>query len=100
MKIEIRDTDVKVKSGTSARTGKDYSIREQEAWAHLDDKPYPSRVVVTVDDDAPPYEPGYYDVAPQSFFVGRFDQMMFRLRLERATRTDLESAKYRKASGQ
>lgn len=80
IKIEINSAEVRVKSGTSARTGKPYSIREQDGWAHTCDrqgKPnqYPVRVSISLGDDQAPYAPGTYTLAPESLYTNRFNQL-------------------------
>lgn len=80
IKIEINSAEVRVKSGTSARTGKPYSIREQDGWAHTCDrqgKPnqYPVRVSISLGDDQAPYAPGAYTLAPESIYTNRFNQL-------------------------
>jgi hypothetical protein len=77
IKIEVKTTEVSTKSGTSAKTGKPYSIREQEAWAYTTDRdgrphPYPQRIRITLGDDQPPYPTGLHTLSPASFFVDRF----------------------------
>lgn len=76
IKIEVKTTDVSTKSGISSKTGKPYTIREQEAWAHLysvgGPHPYPSRVLITLEDNDPPYPPGAYTLDPSCLYAGRF----------------------------
>lgn len=80
IKIEIQSAEVKTKSGVSARTGKPYTIREQEGYAHTFDrhgKPnaYPVRLSISLNDDQPPYAPGNYSLAPESLYTNRFNQL-------------------------
>lgn len=97
--VEVRSDDVKVKEGTSARTQKPYRIVEQTAYAHLPGQPYPQRCTIGVPDNEEPYAPGLYPVSPDSYFVGRFEQLMFRPRLERGQRRDLPASASVKAVG-
>ena len=92
MQIEVHDDAVKTKSGHSAKTGNAYSIREQEAFILLPGQPYPQKVKLTLDEEATPYQPGVYQIAAQSFFVGRFEQLQVRLRLDRASRKPLSAS--------
>lgn len=90
LRVEISSADVVTKSGVSKRTGNQYSIREQEAWVHTCDKegrvrPHPERVVLSLEDNQPPYPPGSYTICPSSFFVDRFRMLDLRLRLKPAT---------------
>lgn len=79
--IEVESTEVKIKSGTSARTGKPYQIREQTAYVHIPPAKYPQPIKVTLDDNAQPYAPGKYMLDDTSFYVGRFDDLQMRPRL-------------------
>lgn len=77
IKIEVKTTEVQTKSGTSAKSGKPYSIREQEAWAYTTDRegkphPYPQRIRLTLGDDQQPYPVGLHTLGPASFYVDRF----------------------------
>lgn len=80
IKIEIFSTDVETKSGVSARTNKPYSIREQEAYAHVCDKDgtpckFPVKVRLNLEATQVAYAVGTYTLAPQSLFVDRFDNL-------------------------
>lgn len=86
LKVEVSTTMVDVKNGTSAKTGKPYSIREQEAWAYCYDKegkpyPHPSKIRVTLDDDQQAYPLGNYIIDPSSIYVDRFGQVAIRCKL-------------------
>lgn len=83
IKIEVLTQVVDTKSGTSAKTGKPYSIREQEAWAYTyarDGKPnpHPQRIRLTLDDDQAAYPLGNYQIDPASIYVDRFNQIAIR----------------------
>ena len=87
IKIEVKSAEVTTKSGIAAKTGKPYSIREQEAWAFLcsvtGPQPYPSRTVLNLEDDQPPYPPGQYTIDASSIYVGDFGSLRLgRLRLK------------------
>jgi hypothetical protein len=77
MHFEIEKADVQVKTGVSAK-GKNYSIREQTGYVQLPGQKYPQAVKVTLADDQQPYPPGKYQLAPESFFVGRFGDLQVR----------------------
>ncbi len=85
IRIEIVSTEVDEKSGN--KNGKDWRIREQEAYAHLigqDGKPgkYPVACSIQLDKDAPAYQPGFYTLDPRSLYVGDFRRLeLGRLRL-------------------
>lgn len=80
LKIEVKTNEVQVKSGVSAKSGKPYNIRTQEAYAHTFDKdgrpaPYPVRVVLTLPDGGFPYQPGTYQLDPRCIYVDRFGSL-------------------------
>lgn len=79
--IEIESTSVKTKSGVAAKTGKAYSIREQQAWAYLlhpdtkQKQKHPVSIVLTLEDNQEPYPTGSYIMHPASIYVGSFDRL-------------------------
>lgn len=79
--IEIDSSEVKTRSGVSAKTGKDYSIREQVAYAHIPGNRYPQQIKLTLEDGQHPYPVGKYALDPSSFYVGRFDDLQLRVKL-------------------
>lgn len=87
IKIEVKEEKAATKSGVSAKTGKAYSIREQEAWAYTcgrDGKPYPYpvRINITLNDDQQPYPAGAYTISPASFYANRFNNLEIGLILQ------------------
>ena len=76
--IEIVSTDVKSRSGTSARTGNAYSMREQIAYLHKSGEPYPEKIKINLDDGVSPYGVGNYNLAPSSFYVDKYDAIAVR----------------------
>lgn len=88
IRVQIETTVVDTKSGIAAKTGKPYSIREQEGWAYLmgrDGKPlpHPQRVRFSLEDDQPPYDLGEYTLDPSSLYCDKFNQLSLRARLRR-----------------
>ena len=87
LKVEVVTMVVDTKSGISAKTGKPYSIREQEAWAFFfsrDGKPnpHPTKIKLTLDDDQKDAYPlGLYHIDPSSLYPDRFGQLAIRARL-------------------
>lgn len=80
IKIEIESSEVRVKSGVAAKTGKPYQIPEQKGYAYLldrDGKPnrHPSPLIIALRDGQQPYPPGVYTLAPSSFYTDRFDNL-------------------------
>jgi hypothetical protein len=89
IKVEVSTQVVDVKSGTSAKSGKPYQIREQEAWAYFYDRegkpyPHPQKIKITLDDDMQPYGLGLYIIDPASLYADRFGQVAIRARLRAA----------------
>jgi len=81
IKIEVKSTEVRTINGTSKKTGKPYTIRDQEAYAHTldkDGKPraYPERISLQLEGDQPPFDPGTYHLSPSSVYVGDFGRLM------------------------
>lgn len=81
IKIEVKSTEVRTVSGTSKKTGKGYTIRDQEAYAHTLDKdgkprPYPERISLQLEQDQPAFEVGTYAISPASIYVGDFGRLM------------------------
>lgn len=70
--IEVTETTIENRSGTSNRTGKAYSMNEQTAWMHKPGQQYPERIKITLEQNQMPYQPGNYNLAPASFRVDRF----------------------------
>lgn len=70
-KITITKAEVKEKSGTSKRTGKPYTLRQQPA--SFESKRERRECNLLLGDDQPPYEPGVYEiVADDVWTVGQW----------------------------
>ncbi|MFA5678222.1 MAG: single-stranded DNA-binding protein [Pseudomonas sp.] len=74
---EIHSTFVHERSGKSAK-GRDYVIREQEAWIQIGDAPYPQKTKVMLEDGQAPYPVGKYQIHERSFSVGQYERTEFR----------------------
>lgn len=77
IKIEVASAEVFTKSGIAAKSGKPYTIREQEAFAYVTDRngqpqKYPAKIRINLNDDQAPYAVGNYTISPSSFYVDRF----------------------------
>lgn len=86
IKIEIPNAVAVNKQVTSHKTGKDYTISEQEGWAYFHDRegrlnPHPSRVRITLDRDQQPYPVGNYTLSPESLYADQWGQICVRPRL-------------------
>ena len=78
IRIEVVNGAVDERSGS--KNGKNWTIREQSAYAHLLDefgKPhkYPVQCSIPLDRDAPAYQPGFYMLDPRSIYVGDFRRL-------------------------
>lgn len=76
MKIEIRNESLKLVSGKSARSGKDYSFHTQQAYAHIEGKPYPVEMKLTVDAGNSAYKIGFYNLGGDSFYVDKYGNLV------------------------
>ena len=70
MRIEVKSTATTTKSGTS-KTGKPYSIIEQDAWIDMANGER-RKVKFSVEDGTKPYALGVYELDDESFFVNQF----------------------------
>lgn len=76
--VEIENSQITTRSGTSERTGKPYTIREQQALMFRDGERYPERIKVTLDEGTSAYQPGRYSLSDASFSVSRFGAIQVR----------------------
>ncbi|HEB5398756.1 single-stranded DNA-binding protein (plasmid) [Escherichia coli] len=74
--VEIHESQVSVKerSGVSQKSGKPYTIREQEAYIDLGGV-YPALFNFNLEDGQHPYPAGKYRVHPASFKINNFGQV-------------------------
>lgn len=80
IKIEVTDQVSK------PRKAGDSSLREQKAYIQLSDK-YPQNIKLTVWEGNDPLMPGLYHFDPVAgMFVGQYDSLSFRLKLEHLTK--------------
>lgn len=70
--IKIETTKLNLKSGTSARTGKPYEIREQSALMFKAGESYPDKIKISLSDGQAAYSPGDYTLDDSSFYPSRF----------------------------
>ena len=81
-KVEIKSTELKLVQGTSNKTGKPYSFQTQQAYAHVQGKPYPVEFRLTVDNGVSAHAPGFYTIASASFYVDKFGNLSLSPKLE------------------
>lgn len=79
--IEVTSQEVRVRSGTSQRTQRAYSLREQDAYFFKSGAQYPEKIKLTLEDNQPAYQPGVYELSQESFFVDRFGSLAVKPRL-------------------
>ena len=84
LRIEIKDPTAKTRSGTSGRTGKAYSMREQTAWVHMG-KAYPVETRITLGDEQEAFAVGEYTLTPECFRLNRYGDLECDLRFMRST---------------
>lgn len=82
IKIQISSEPLKVRDGTSQKTGNAYQIRKQIAWAHMPGNQYPLQILITISKDKAPYGPGEYKILPTSLIVNQYKQLQFKEQLE------------------
>lgn len=70
IRFEVKSTKVEEKHVTGRSSGKTFVIREQAAYMDVG-KPYPVEVKLRLQDLAP-FEPGFYEVVQECFYVGRY----------------------------
>lgn len=96
--IEIKNDAVMTRSGVSKKSGQNYLLREQEAWVFLlgaDGKaqPYPTRVLVPLEDNQIPFAQGSYVLDPASLYVGQYGKLVLgRLRLSPSQKATVKAA--------
>ena len=81
IRIEVVNVIPDTKNGVSAKSGKPYSIREQEAWAYTYNaqgtlNPHPQKIKIILEDAQQPYPAGQYMLDASSLYVGKFDSLM------------------------
>ena len=72
--FEIHSTFVKERSGKSGQ-GREYKLREQEAWVQIGDAPYPRKTKVMLDEGQAAYPVGKYVLHERSFDIGKYDSL-------------------------
>jgi len=82
MRIEIKSTELKLVAGKSRNSGKDYSFHTQQAYAHLDGKPYPVECRINIDSGNSAYALGFYTLASKSFYVDKYGNLGLSPKLE------------------
>lgn len=72
-RIEIESTHVNERNGSNERG--DWQIREQEAWLYLGDSKHSQRLFIPLQKGHSAYPVGIYELAAESLWVGRFNQL-------------------------
>lgn len=79
VKVEVAEVKLDERKGiirNGDRKGEEYHIRQQEVWLH-NGSLYPVRVMIPLELEQPPYQPGAYTFAPESFQAGDYDRLEF-----------------------
>ncbi|MHB0991636.1 MAG: single-stranded DNA-binding protein [Burkholderiales bacterium] len=79
IKIEIKSDKVEAFSGVSKKTGRPFSMNNQTGYANLIDangEVLRQAIKITLSDDQKPYQPGFYTLAPSSFFIDSFSRLV------------------------
>jgi len=81
IRIEIKSAKVNVKSGTAKASGKPYTIKTQEGYAHTVDRegkprPYPQQIEIALEKEQEPFAPGVYTIGPATLYVGDYNRLM------------------------
>jgi len=83
-KIEIKSPELKLVQGTSQKSGKAYSFHTQQAYAHVEGKPYPVEFRITIENGHSGHAVGSYTIAPSSFYVDKFGNLSISPKLVKA----------------
>ena len=75
LKIEITENTFRTINGTSKRTGQPFSINKQDAYLWLPGQKYPTPFQINLEQNQPAYQPGEYQVSPDSFYVDRYGSL-------------------------
>lgn len=77
IRVIIKSAAVVERRGRNSRG--EWLIREQVAWAYYHnvdgEEPFPTKLILRLDDGATPYAPGEYRIAPSSFARGDYDSI-------------------------
>lgn len=76
LRIIVSKSTVRQMEGVSAKTGKAYSLRFQEAHVFTQDADgntdvFPTKFEISLDKDQPAYAPGEYVLHPSSLYMSR-----------------------------
>ena len=75
--IEVPDSQISERSGKT-KDGRDWEIREQEGYLHIEGKPFPVEMKLQLNAEQTAYKPGKYEVLASSVRVSRFGQLEFK----------------------
>jgi|GEM_PF-4368687 len=72
IRISVKDSGVTDLVGKAAKTGRDYHIRKQMAWAYLPNKPFPVEVAINLELNQAAFQPGEYVLDGSAAYVTRY----------------------------
>lgn len=75
MRIEVKSEELKLVSGKSQRSGKEYSFHTQQAYAHITGKPYPVEMKLTIDKGCSAFPIGNYTLREDSFYIDKYGNL-------------------------
>jgi hypothetical protein len=82
IRVLIQSASVVERSGKKKAGGGDWHMREQVAWAYYHnidgEEPFPTKLLLRLEDGAKPYPPGEYRLSPSSVARGDYDSMIVR----------------------
>jgi hypothetical protein len=86
IKVIVYQTALREMKGTSAKSGRPYHLRIQNAYAVTVDKdgntpPVPEKFEISLDSDQPVYQPGEYTLHPSAIYVDRDGRLAISPRL-------------------
>lgn len=80
IRVLIQSSAVVERSGRNSRG--EWKMREQIGWAFYHnadgEEPFPTKILLRLEDGAKPYAPGEYRLAPWSLARGEYDSMVVR----------------------
>lgn len=95
IRCEVKSTHVETKSGTSSKTGRPYSIREQDGYVTLPNGET-RKVAIGLESNDAPLDAGSYEPMPSAYYVTKYGELAISTRKRHWQR--VESAASRKVA--
>lgn len=74
LRITVTSEPINVRTGN--KDGKQWTRREQSAYAHIGHA-FPARFLISLGETGQPYPPGEYTLDPKSLQVGQYGDLQF-----------------------